>query len=97
MPHNSADNANAADKTLDIPVDDVADDMPEDTPDDVQVCAIWNRIATAILSMGRGLNVRVAAVGVETEAVPAFLKANHFDGAQATISAQRCRRRSSPG
>jgi EAL domain-containing protein (putative c-di-GMP-specific phosphodiesterase class I) len=41
-----------------------------------------SRIATAILSMGRGLNVRVAAVGVETDAVLAFLKANHFDETQ---------------
>jgi EAL domain-containing protein (putative c-di-GMP-specific phosphodiesterase class I) len=39
-------------------------------------------IATAIISLGRQLNMKVIAEGVETEAQLAFLTANHCDEAQ---------------
>jgi len=50
----------------------------QDLPDDEDDCAV----ASAIISLGQKLNLRVIAEGVETEAQVAFLRENHCDELQ---------------
>jgi EAL domain-containing protein (putative c-di-GMP-specific phosphodiesterase class I) len=49
-----------------------------DLPDDEDDCAV----ASAIISLGQKLNLKVIAEGVETEAQIAFLRDNHCDELQ---------------
>ena len=50
----------------------------QDLPDDEDDCAV----ASAVISLGQKLNLRVIAEGVETEAQVAFLRENHCDELQ---------------
>jgi diguanylate cyclase (GGDEF)-like protein/PAS domain S-box-containing protein len=53
-------------------------------------------IVTAVISMGRSLNLRVVAEGVETQEELAFLQAHLCDEAQGIILAHPCLPKSSP-